>query len=191
MYRSLLSDDLQAYVQVGKCWTDFWHDWLLDPLLPSLRIGNALIPHTKVVVRKRFLKFTAIRDWQNGDVIALWVPTGPVFPKGLGPESPINNTFQPYATLPNGGIGRHLQNSVLQANRIRPIYTLLPFDGFNVGTIPSDAQPFVPISSDGLFYWDGSHLTGRGRDAATEKLFEGMEKLGLRISPPTTIQGPK
>jgi len=191
MVGALSSHDLEAYIQVGKCWTEFWRDWLLDPLLPSLRIGNSL-RHAKVVVRQRFLKFTAIRDSRNGDAVALWIPTGPVFPESKGsPGTPINNKIHLYDATPNSAVGRHLQSDVLAAQHIRPIYTLLPFDGSNLGTIPPDAQPFIPISTDGLLYWDGSHLTGTGRDVATEKLFQGMQKLGLRIGPPAASQGPR
>jgi hypothetical protein len=183
MLGALSSHDLEAYIQVGKCWTEFWRDWLLDGLLPNLRIGNP--PNSKVIICKRFLKFTVIRDWNNGDVITLWVPSGAVYPKwNLGVRRPIDNTFRPYASLPNGGIGRHPENEILQAHHIHAIYTLIPFDGSDAGVIPADAQPFVPLSTDGLFYWDGTHLTGEGRDAATEKLFEGIEKLGLHIGPP-------
>jgi len=184
MLGALSSNDLDAYVQVGKCWTEFWRDWLLDGLLPNLRIGNPA-RHGKTIIFKRFLKFTAIRDSTNGDVIALWVPTGLVYPKSNQPGRPIDNSFQPYASLPNGGVGRHLQNNILQAQHIHAIYTLLPFDGSNLGTVPADAQPFIPISPNGLVTWDGSHLLGESRTLATERLFEGMEKLGIHIGPAT------
>ncbi len=181
--RALSAHDLDAYVHVGKCWTDFWRDWLLDSLLPSLHIGNPA-HHGKIILRRRFLKYTVIRDWNNGDAIAFWIPSGPVYPNwNLHAKLPIDDTFHPYATSPNGGIGRSFQSAFLQAQHLHAIYTLLPFDGSNLGIVPSDARPYVPISPEGLYTWDGSHYTGESRAIATERLFEGMGKLGLKIEP--------
>jgi hypothetical protein len=174
--------DLEAYLQVSKCWTEFWRDWLLDGLLPNLSIANSQ-RHARLVILKRFLKFTAIRDWQTGDAISLWLPQeGAIFPVYTrAGDAPINNQFRPYAASSNAGVGRHPDNAVLRTRHIQAIFTLLPFGGSDAGIVPTDARPYIPISPEGLFYWDNSHLSGRGRDAATEKLFEGMEEQGLRI----------
>jgi hypothetical protein len=176
-------DDVAAYVTVFKSWTDFWHDWLLDRLFPRLRFG-AVLGHHRIAARERFLKWTAIRDWNTGDAVCLWTEHGPYFPDSTCyPGRPINNQVHFYSHVPNVGIGVSVPNALLRTQDIRPIYTLLPFDGSNLGAIPPDAQPFIPISSDGLLYWDGSHLCGAGRDVATEKLFEGLEQQRIVIGP--------
>ena len=88
----------------------------------------------------------------------------------------------------NGGIGMPMENSTLKARRIRAIYTLVPYSGDTLGSIPADAQPFVPISTNGLLYWDGTHLTGPGREVATEALFEGLEKQALSFGRPVSTR---
>jgi hypothetical protein len=186
MVRALTASDLEAYIQVAKCWSEYWSDRFLDGLLPNVRIGN---PTTaRALELRRFLKITVIRDLRNGDAISFWEPSlGLVFPKSARSQGePINNGYQPYGTSVNGGIGTPLPRSELAARHLQAMYMLVPFSGYTVGTIPAEATPFIPIATDGLFYWDGTHLTGLGREVATENLFEGLKKLGFRFGSPAS-----
>lgn len=185
MVRALTANDLEAYVQVGKCWSEYWCDRFLDGLLPNVRIGNPT--SSRALELRRFLKITVIRDLRNGDAVSFWEPSlGLVFAKsGRSAGKPINNGYQPYGKSVNGGIGTPLPRDVLEAKHIQAMYMLVPFSGYTVGSIPKEASPFIPIATDGLFYWDGTHLTGQGREVATKNLFEGLQRLGLQLGAPT------
>jgi len=176
---------LHAYVQVSKCWSEFWRDWLLDPYLPKLRIGSPW--GESPLSFQRFLGFTYLRDAGNGDAIALWHPNqGFIFSEAAGTAGHlIQGRHKFNDMIPDDSTGGHFQADLLEARHIRPVYTLIPYDGCELGTRSADAQPFIVIAEDRIMTYDGSHLTAESRRVATERLFEGMKKLGLQVSPPS------
>jgi hypothetical protein len=171
---------LSAYCIVTNIWLRAANDWILDPWLPRLTLGTGINDGISVTP-SRMLQLFATRNWANGDFADGWAPQlGDAYNSSL---RIVNNPWQKDDPM-KWPHGKDLQftpemKSFLGHSGLRPIYTLLPYDGYLLDNKPDIATPFVPVSHDDLYYVDNHHLNGRSRNVATERLYQGMKDQGL------------
>ncbi len=168
---ALRSSRLQAYARVYNAWTAFARDWVLDPWLPSLRYDGG-----KFAV-ERFLQTCDIRDFATGDVRELWAPRiGEVYPRSDVPRAydPRSDTYGRYGRIEGLIAFPDEAKALFRQSGLRPVFTLIPFGGYAQGRLP-DLHPYVPISPEGLFFYDDQrHVTGAGAALVTSRLREGL-----------------
>lgn len=169
------ADVVVAYFSVATIWLDFLKDWTIDGFLPRLAFYDDASSFDFKV--GRYLQRAIVRDWNTGDLLVLWSPVdGNVHqnpPARLvrtlaqGPIAPANHDFAPVfsAVFPP---------NLLQARRIRPLLSLLPFQGAPLEWARREARrldyPLIEISPDNIQYIDTDHMTAGGRSIATERL---------------------
>jgi hypothetical protein len=152
------SNTLAAYLKVFDTWLRYADDYVLDPLLPRLstQTGSKL---SEAVVASRLLGVCNTRRWDSGDVVELWTPTlGPVY------ESPAARIPQPMDQADPERIAGYGEWKL-------PPATLT--------TTPATAAPFLPVSAEGLLFFDQVHLTAASRAEVTARLVEDIERAGL------------
>jgi len=179
---------LGAYCHVGEIWAKYVCDWFWDPFLPHLYPKRIMPLDTlpfKLTIGAlhlgRFLQTTAFRSWDTGDLLDFWSPSRGMINSQPGTDlRPYDRTYE---DVPNEGIKLpNMAGAQLSGQRPHIIYTLLPFDGYKLGIVPKEAQPFVPIAPEGLTLSDGLHLTELGRKLATERLMQGLQSQGIIVN---------
>ena len=169
------SNTLGAYLKVWDTWLRYDDDYLLDPLVPrfSTQTGSKL---SEAIVRTRLLGVCNMRYWDSGDVDELWSPTtGPQF-KNPAPGIPQRMDQADPERIAGYGEWKLSPDTVefFEDCRMAPAFTLIPFEGYEYTTTPATAAPFLPVSSDGLLFFDQVHLTAAGRTLATSRLVEDI-----------------
>jgi hypothetical protein len=173
---------LGAYLSVSDLWLRAADDWLLDPWLPSFSLNSNLgAPEIKPA---RMLESFMVRSWDTGDMMNIWNPNNgfifvqspPASNNPFSQDDPLNHDHAHDLTL------TAKMETSLKERDIRPIYTLIPYDGYLPNEIPARAKPYIPIPSNNLTFLDTNHLNASSREIATERLFNGIKNNG-NISP--------
>ena len=170
---------LNAYWRVGKIWANFYRDYVLDPLFPNITFeasGSITRPH---FYPKRFLQLGLFRNWNTGDATFFWDRNGSLYPTPDGKEQLAPTPPSAAATYPEIPLVEDLKLAEFSQEQAVILYTLIPCGDFEYERrkVPSSAHPYIPIPSDGLLYFDGSHLSDSGRKMATERFLEGWKKI--------------
>jgi len=171
-----------SYLGVAEIWTDFARDWLLDGMLPCVRIEQR---RPKL---RRYLADVIVRRWDTGDMELIWsAEQGPQFP-----EPPFSFAYgllqgEVVGGSPEVGVFLSHDDANFFADRdFTALLTLLPYHGYDFAAAEQAAArenlPLLGIATDGLTFFDTHHLTGNGRRLATSRLL----KLLLACSPQST-----
>jgi hypothetical protein len=172
------STTFAAYLTVGDLWLRAGDDWLLDPWLPSFRlISDQSAPTIKT---SRMLRAIMIRRWENGDMLNIWQPENGFIYANSPPawNLPFTQDDPRQYDHAHDMVLSEKMVANLKSRAIRPIYTLIPYDGYLPGTAPALAQPFLTLTPDGLTFIDTNHLNASGREIATQRLFDGLKNQG-------------
>jgi hypothetical protein len=186
-----ITDRVHAVSKTLAVWSRFDWDWLLDGTLPRIDLRA----HSIAV--ERYLNAPAtLLDWNDGDAAELFRPErGEEFPHPA--SAPVDlATQRPPWQLASGTIPLPPAFANAAARGIRPVFTLIPFSltpPFDRARYDNIAHllaeigggqraPFVALSADGLASFDGEHLTGDARAAATARLAE--ELMRAKLLPP-------
>ncbi len=83
--------------------------------------------------------------------------------------------------------------SFLASAELRPIYTLVPYDGYILENKPALAVPFVPIAAEDLTFIDPHHLNGRSPVDRHGEAIPGNEESGFitALAVSFTVSGAK
>lgn len=184
---SAIADSVQGLFKTLAVWSRFDWDWLLDGTVPRVAIKDR-----QLTVGRYLNAPVTILDWNYGDVATLFTPDqGEQFP-ALARTS----ADEAQGALASGTIPLPAPLADVAATRQdRPIFTLIPFvlSPFNLpryenvegrlAAPDNDARsPFLAIPADSLASFDGQHLTGAARGAATDRLAASLEASGLLSS---------
>lgn len=152
----------EAYRRVFDIWAGFARDWLLEGLLPRTTLS---IDGIKL---EQPIGTTIIRNWQTADVTAVYSDRGEIYrdpskghPMQAGPNWPGN--------VPLPADLQALKN-VAKATLV----TSIPYPAYK-DTIARDmagaiGAMYVPLSPDGLLFWDYHHLDLESRDRISLQL---------------------
>jgi len=177
------ANSLGAYLHVEDTWLQAADDWFLDPWLPRfnprehLGVGSVIKP-------TRMLGMFTTRRWDTGDIVQMWTPaSGFVFAQP-GKMIPFGtNDF--YKTMVHRGVElTPMARAILKQNDLHPVYTLIPFDGYDPSYIPAGANPYLPISVVNLTFYDSMHLNAGSREIATIRLFNDLKNSAILSSRP-------
>lgn len=178
-----VADSVQGLFKALAVWSRFDWDWMLDGYVPRIVLSDRL------TVSRYLNAPVTILDWDYGDVATLFAPDqGEQFPAVAGDVAD-----QALGQLPSGTIAMPDGFARVAGPRgNRPIFTMIPFvlSAFNRERYENverhmaepDAparSPFVAIPADHLASFDGQHLTGASRTAATDRLAASLEASGL------------
>jgi hypothetical protein len=190
-----MTDSVHSAFEALAVWARFDWDWALDGFLPRLDLSRQRF------TLGRYLNQPAlILDWRYGDALTLFRPDrGEAFPRPLAATPLDIATAQPPGPpLASGTIPMPDAFAAVVASRgIVPIMTMIPFvttPVFDRDRYANVAQllrstgagprvPFIALSPAGLQSFDGEHLTGVSRAAATQRLEEGMAAAGMLPAP--------
>lgn len=184
-----------AYAAVAAIWADFVKDWLLDGVLPRLHFyEDPGLDYGHVRLRAtRFLGRATLRDWDTGDVSAVWSPThGDVFhhpPAGLirrlndsPPQRPRHDFAPVFSTA--------FPRDFLEHRHIRPLLIYLPHARYHPEWARNEARrlgyPLIEVAPDGLEFIDDNHMNASGRAKASARAGHALsnERAGDRpLSP--------
>ena len=174
------SSRFHAYFQIAKINVVFMKDWFLDRWLPAVGIvGRKFVPH-------RFLNgYYELREVATGDASYLWKPeTGELWPCPAKPNP--YPTADYFSQLPNHGVQFPPGSRALaEKGGLRPIFTLVPYSGYELAS-HAGLEPFLPLSHEGLTYYDEGHVTGAGAALVTSRLLEALRKPPVQaLAPPS------
>jgi len=175
------SSSLRGYCHVFDLWLKAFSDYCLDPFLPRVYPTD----FTKFKF-SRSLGITEIRSWDSGDVVEMWDPAlGILFPQPAA-GAPKPRSKSAYENIVNQGIWFDVMTQeTVSKLQLSAVYTVVPFGGSQQAIIPSNATPYVPLSPDGLFYWDEQmHVTAGSREIVTDRLAQGLESAHLLTERP-------
>ncbi|HEV8016448.1 MAG TPA: hypothetical protein VGP48_13000 [Stellaceae bacterium] len=189
-----ITDRVHAGFKALAVWSRFDWDWLLDGILPRIDLRDGRI------AADRYLNAPAtILDWNDGDAVELFHPArGEEFPHPV--SAPLDlASQQPPRRLAAGTMPLPAPFMPAMTRGLRPVFTLIPFSLTppfdrtryeNVADLlaasGSPRAPFVALAPDGLASFDGEHLTGESRAAATARLAAALAEANLlqAVSPP-------
>ena len=187
-----MTDAVHAGAKALTVWSRFAWDWSLDGALPRVDLRGGRVALT------RYLNAPAtILDWNYGDAAHLYRPDrGEEFPSPP-PDRPQDLTAQEGAWRLDGAT-LALPQAFAGAVSLgaQPVFTLIPFSttpAFDRDRYDHVAQllaatggvraAFIALAPQGLKSFDGEHLTGDSRAAATARLAPSLVAAKLAPRP--------
>jgi len=173
---------IQAYIKIYNIWLDYLRDWYFDPIFPRFRpfleiknVSSISDINKKVFAYRRTLGYFSVREWSSGDIVSYFGPTS-------GDLTDTKKMVQLSASAKcldgeNQGVRiNHKLEACLLANSNRVVTTLVPWDGYGLVNIPTDATNFIFLPSEDLYTFDRLHLVDSSRSLTTENLAKGLIK---------------
>ena len=167
---------LQAYIKIYNLWFDYYRDWCLDPIFPRFRpfmeVKNVTLLsdiNKKVFAYRRFLGYFSVREWSSGDIVSYFGPTTGEL-TDTKKMIPLSATSKCLDGENQGVRMNHKLEESLLASSNRVVTTLVPWDGYALVNIPTDATNFINMTSDNLYTFDRLHLVESSKNLNTKRL---------------------
>lgn len=174
---------IQAYIKIYNSWFDYFRDWCFDPIFPRFRpfmevknVSSISDINKKVFAVGRFLGYFSVREWSSGDIISYFGPTSGELTKTKN-VVPLSSSAK-YLGGENQGVRvNHKLEEFLLASSNIVVATLVPWNGYAVVNIPTDATNFIFLPPEDLWTYDKSHLVHSSRNLNTKRLAAELIKM--------------